>query len=221
MKKIDCNNVWYAVVLVRTAKTVWSSTLIQDISLSFGASRWWQKRPNCRQRSRNNATENQLVWMLFLSFTVIVLCYILLLIMSLLFNHFCYILVPSLWFTMLQWSFDWLFSASCYCLPFFLYFNYWTFILTVDCHLCLYLSLITLFQVTTSQLFLHFDETILHSHTHTTILWPSWILSRTTRVSRHQKGKTRKVKPIWIYRSKRYWAICRGPYANLHLDPVT
>jgi len=24
-----------------------------------------------------------------------------------------------------------------------------------------------------------------------------------TRVSRHQKGKTRKVKPIWIYWSKR------------------
>jgi len=41
-----------------------------------------------------------------------------------------------------------------------------------------------------------------HTHTHTTILWPSWILSGTTRVSRHQKGKTRKVKPTWIYWSK-------------------
>jgi len=30
-----------------------------------------------------------------------------------------------------------------------------------------------------------------------------WILSGTTRVSQHQKGKTRKVKPIWIYWSKR------------------
>jgi len=30
-----------------------------------------------------------------------------------------------------------------------------------------------------------------------------WILARTTRVSQHQKGKTRKVKPIWIYCSKR------------------
>jgi len=40
-------------------------------------------------------------------------------------------------------------------------------------------------------------------HTHTTVLRPSWILSGTTRVSRHQKGKTRKVKPIWIYWSKR------------------
>ena len=30
-----------------------------------------------------------------------------------------------------------------------------------------------------------------------------WILSGITRVSRYQKGKTRKVKPIWIYWSKR------------------
>jgi len=30
-----------------------------------------------------------------------------------------------------------------------------------------------------------------------------WILSRSTQVSQHQKGKTRKVKPIWIYWSKR------------------
>ena len=26
-----------------------------------------------------------------------------------------------------------------------------------------------------------------------------WTLSGTTRVSRYQKGKTRKVKPVWIY----------------------
>jgi len=32
-----------------------------------------------------------------------------------------------------------------------------------------------------------------HTHTYTTILWPSWILS----------DKTRKVKPNWIYWSKR------------------
>jgi len=47
---------------------------------------------------------------------------------------------------------------------------------------------------------------ITHRHiqyTHITVLQPSWILSGTTRVSRHQKGKTRKVKPIWIYWSKR------------------
>jgi len=41
-----------------------------------------------------------------------------------------------------------------------------------------------------------------HTHTHTTILRP-WILSGTTQVSRKQKGKNRKAKPIWIYWSKR------------------
>ena len=30
-----------------------------------------------------------------------------------------------------------------------------------------------------------------------------WILSRTTRTSRYQKGKYRKVKQIWFYWSKR------------------
>ena len=42
-----------------------------------------------------------------------------------------------------------------------------------------------------------------YTHTHTTILWPSWILSGTTQVIWHQKGKIRKVQPIWIYWSKR------------------
>jgi len=41
------------------------------------------------------------------------------------------------------------------------------------------------------------------AHTHTTILWPSWILSGTAHMSCHQKDKTRKVKPIWIYWSKK------------------
>jgi len=61
-----------------------------------------------------------------------------------------------------------------------------------------------------------------HAHTDTqTILQPSWILSGTTQVSRHKKGKTRKVKPIWIYGSKRQWVAVAsaGPYANLHIDP--
>jgi len=35
-----------------------------------------------------------------------------------------------------------------------------------------------------------------------THIWPSWILSKTTWVSWHQKGKTRKVKLNWIYYSK-------------------
>jgi len=40
-------------------------------------------------------------------------------------------------------------------------------------------------------------------HTHTTVLQPSRILSGTNRVSWHQKSKTKKVKPVWIYWSKR------------------
>jgi len=43
----------------------------------------------------------------------------------------------------------------------------------------------------------------MHTRTHTTVLQPSWILSGTIRMSRHQKGKTRKVKPICIYWSRR------------------
>jgi len=46
------------------------------------------------------------------------------------------------------------------------------------------------------------DYTHAHTHTHNH-LWLSWTLSGTTWVSRHQNGKTRKVKPIWIYWSKR------------------
>jgi len=48
-----------------------------------------------------------------------------------------------------------------------------------------------------------------------------WILSWITWVSRYQKGKTRKVNPIWIYSSKRQWVAVAsaGPYANLHLTP--
>jgi len=48
-----------------------------------------------------------------------------------------------------------------------------------------------------------------HAHTHartharTQLLRPSWILSGTTRVSQHQKGKTRKAKSICIYWRKR------------------
>jgi len=38
-----------------------------------------------------------------------------------------------------------------------------------------------------------------HYYNHFTV---PWTLSGTTRVSQYQKGKTRKVKPIWIYCSK-------------------
>jgi len=53
--------------------------------------------------------------------------------------------------------------------------------------------------------------------TTTIILQLFWILSGTTRVSWYQKGKTRKLKPIWIYLSKRQWVAVTsvGPYANL------
>jgi len=39
--------------------------------------------------------------------------------------------------------------------------------------------------------------------TTTIVLQLFWILSRTTWVTWYQKGKIRKVKPIWIYWSKR------------------
>jgi len=48
-----------------------------------------------------------------------------------------------------------------------------------------------------------------------------WTLSGTTRISRYQKGKTRKVKPIWIYWSKRQRVAMAstGTYGNLCLAP--
>ena len=52
--------------------------------------------------------------------------------------------------------------------------------------------------------------------TTTVVLQLFWIFSRTTWVSQYQKGKTRKVKPIWIYRSKRQCVAVAfaWPYAN-------
>ena len=42
-------------------------------------------------------------------------------------------------------------------------------------------------------------------------------------MSQQQKGKTRKVKPIWIYWNKRQLVAVAsaGAYANLNLDPDT
>jgi len=53
------------------------------------------------------------------------------------------------------------------------------------------------------------------------VLRPSCTLSGTTRVRQYLKGKTTKVKPIWIYWSKRKWVAVAsvGPHANLHLVP--
>jgi len=55
-----------------------------------------------------------------------------------------------------------------------------------------------------------------------------WILSGTTRLSRYQKGKTRKVKPIWIYWNKRVsgsgisWAICQpAPHPRHTTTPAS
>jgi len=48
-----------------------------------------------------------------------------------------------------------------------------------------------------------------------------WTVFGTIQIRWYQKGKTRKVKPIWIYWSKRQWVAVAsaGPYANLHLAP--
>jgi len=57
-----------------------------------------------------------------------------------------------------------------------------------------------------------------HTHTDThTVLQPSWILSGTTRVSRHQKGKTN----LDLLEQEVVAVTLAGPYANLHLDPDT
>jgi len=67
---------------------------------------------------------------------------------------------------------------------------------TVDTS-CIIITLISAVTVSTPHM---------HTHTHTcthTVLQPSWILSGTSWLSRHQKGTTRKVKPVWIYWNKR------------------
>ena len=66
-----------------------------------------------------------------------------------------------------------------------------------------------------------------NTRTHTTVLWPSCILSGTTRVSWHQKGKTRKIKPIWIYWNKIMSgsgissAICKSAHWSRHTLPLS
>jgi len=55
-------------------------------------------------------------------------------------------------------------------------------------------------------------------HTHTTVLQPCWILSKTTQVSWHQKGKPN----LDLLEQEIVSGIASaGPYANLHLDPDT
>ena len=56
-----------------------------------------------------------------------------------------------------------------------------------------------------------------HTH-HTTVLWPCWILSGTTRVSRHHKeGET----SLDLLEQEIVAVAVVGPYANLHLDQDT
>ena len=61
------------------------------------------------------------------------------------------------------------------------------------------------------------------THTHTTVLRPSWILFGTTRVSRHQKGKTNLdlLEQEIVSGSGISWAICKShasipPLSFLH-----
>jgi len=63
-----------------------------------------------------------------------------------------------------------------------------------------------------------------HTHTHTTVLLLFWNMSRTTRVSRYQKGKTGKVKTNLDLLeqekvSGRLAVASAGLYASLHLIP--
>jgi len=63
----------------------------------------------------------------------------------------------------------------------------------------------------------------LHTHTHTTVLLLFWNMSGTIRVSRYQKGKTRKVKTNLdlleqeiVSGSGICWAICNA-YSLRHI----
>jgi len=56
-----------------------------------------------------------------------------------------------------------------------------------------------------------------HTQTDTTVLWPSWISSGITRVSRHQKGKNQEGKTNLdlleqeiVSGSSISWAICKS-----------
>jgi len=60
--------------------------------------------------------------------------------------------------------------------------------------------------------------------THTTILWPSWILSRTTWVSRHQKGKINLdlLEQETVNGSDMSWAICKpAPWPRRTTTPAS
>ena len=61
------------------------------------------------------------------------------------------------------------------------------------------------------------------THTHTTVLRPSWILSGSTRVSRHQKGKTNLdlLEQEIMSGSVISWAICKSAPWPRHITMPT
>jgi len=76
-------------------------------------------------------------------------------------------------------------------------------------------------NIHTQTAFTRIINTHTHTHTHTTVLLLFWNITGTTRVSRYQKGKTRKVKTNLdlleqeiVSGSGICWA---GLYASLHL----
>jgi len=58
------------------------------------------------------------------------------------------------------------------------------------------------------------NENSIHHNIHTNILRPSWILSRTTQMSRHQKGKTNldSLEQEKVSGSGISWAICKSAH---------
>ena len=65
--------------------------------------------------------------------------------------------------------------------------------------------------------YIYFQMQVWNTHTHTTVLLLFWYMSGTTRVSRHQKGKTTKVKTNLdlleqeiVSGSGICWAICKS-----------
>ena len=84
-------------------------------------------------------------------------------------------------------------------------------------HYMLFASTPLLFHVKQASFCRLLGHLLRDTHTHTTILLLFWNMSRTTRVSRYQKGKTRKVKTNLdlleqeiVSGSGICWAICKS-----------
>jgi len=67
----------------------------------------------------------------------------------------------------------------------------------------------------------------LSCHTHTTVLWPHWILSGTTQVRRHQKGKTNRdlleQESEWQWHQLSHMQICTltQTYNHASIPPLS